>query len=144
VLNMKKLSAAVLAAAAIALTFTGSAHAETNPSCSSGVTQIGSTGYMKAGSQTVASVKQFKGCGKNWAYVYVWSSWRADHRNYRIRAGISTRTSESTVDTSGNDNGAQELWSNGANTLSACTIANGSVSSFDFSFSYSGRSDERC
>ncbi|WP_434442734.1 hypothetical protein [Lentzea sp. E54] len=138
----KKIGAAVLAAAAIAMTFTGTAQAETNPKCSSGVTQIGKTGYMKHGSATVASVKQFKGCGKNWAYVYVWDSWRATHGNYHIRAGIWTRTSDGAVDYSGNDSGAQELWSNGANTLSVCTTAVGQV--WGSGYSVSGGTDERC
>ncbi|MET9628782.1 hypothetical protein ABZX92_15090 [Lentzea sp. NPDC006480] len=138
---MKKLSAAVLAAAAMGMLFTGSAHAETNPRCGS-VTQIGSTGYMKSGGTTIASVKQFKGCNKNWAYVYVWDSWRANHRNYHIRAGIWTRTSDGAVDYNGNDSGAQELWSSGANTLGVCTTATGEV--FGSGFSYSGHSDERC
>ena len=49
----KRIGAAVLAAAAIAVTFAGPAQAETNPYCGS-VTQIGATKYIKAGSETVA------------------------------------------------------------------------------------------
>jgi hypothetical protein len=27
--------------------------------------------------ETVASVRQFKGCGKNFSHIYVWDSWIA-------------------------------------------------------------------
>jgi hypothetical protein len=139
---LKKIRAATLAAAAIALTFTGAAQAETNPSCSSGVTQIGATKYIKSGSATIASVKQFKGCGKNWAYVYIWDSWKAKHPTNHIRAGIWTRTSDGAVDYAGHDGTKQELWSNGANTLSVCTYAAGNV--FGSGYNASGSTEERC
>jgi hypothetical protein len=54
---MRKTSAVALAVAAVAAGFmTGTAHAETNPSCSS-MTQIGRTAYTKVGGETVAPVK---------------------------------------------------------------------------------------
>jgi hypothetical protein len=139
---LKKISATALAAAAIAMTFTGAAHAETNPKCSSGVTQIGSTKYLKHGSETVASLKQFKGCNKNWAYVYIWDAWKAKHPSNHIRAGIWTRTSDGAVDYAGHDGTRQELWSNGANTLNVCTYAAGEV--FGSGYDASGSTDERC
>ncbi|MFJ5985055.1 hypothetical protein [Lentzea sp. NPDC092896] len=139
---LKKISVTALAAAAIAMTFTGAAHAETNPKCSSGVTQIGSTKYLKHGSETVASLKQFKGCNKNWAYVYIWDSWKAKHPSNHIRAGIWTRTSDGAVDYAGHDGTKQELWSNGANTLNVCTYAAGDV--FGSGYSANGSTDERC
>ncbi|MDX8031485.1 hypothetical protein SK803_14765 [Lentzea sp. BCCO 10_0856] len=123
---MKKLSATVLAAAAIALTFTGSAHAETNPKCPSGVTKIGSTKYIKSGSATVASVKQFKGCGKNWGYIYVWDSWKASHGNFI--AAVTITRGDGGIDENSGSRGQQEVWSNGANTLQFCTMAYGTVS----------------
>ncbi|SMD25121.1 hypothetical protein [Lentzea albidocapillata] len=138
----KRIGAAVLAAAAIAMTFTGVAQAETNPKCSSGVTQMGATKYLKHGTETVASLKQFKGCNKNWAYVYVWDSWMAKHGTNHIRAGIWTRTSDGAVDYAGHDGSRQELWSNGANTLSVCTYAAGSV--FGSGYNASGSTAERC
>jgi len=139
---MKKVSAAVLAAAAIAVTFTGSAHAESNPYCGS-VTQIGATKYIKSGSETVASVKQFKGCNQNWGYTYVWDSWKAAHGSrFLAAAGIMTRTSGEPLGYGGAPEGVQEAWSNGSNTLSVCTRAYGSVISA--SYSYSGLTEERC
>ena len=125
---MKKLSAVVLAAAAIGMTFTGAAHAETNPRCTSGVTQIGSTKYLKSGNATVASIKQFKGCGKNWAYVYVWDSWKAGHRNFEASAAITRGDGD--IDLANGRPGQQEVWSTGANTLQYCTMAHGIVDRF--------------
>ena len=43
----------------------GVAQAESAPGCSSTV-QIGSTAYVKFQGQEIASVKQFKGCNRNW------------------------------------------------------------------------------
>jgi hypothetical protein len=125
---MQKLSAVVLAAAAIGMTFTGAAHAETNPRCTSGVTQIGSTKYIKSGSATVASVKQFKGCGKNWGYIYVWDSWKSSHPGFTASVAIATRDSDGEIDTDSGARGQQEVWSRGANTLRYCTRAYGHVS----------------
>jgi hypothetical protein len=139
---MQKIGAAVLAAAAIAVTFTGTAQAESNPHCSS-VTQIGATKHIKAGRETVASVKQYKGCNKNWGYIYVWDSWKAKHgKKFRASTGITTRNSEQPLGYSGGDEGDQEAWSNGSNTVSVCTRAYGAVVSA--SYTYSGQTEERC
>jgi hypothetical protein len=137
----KRIGAAVLAAAAVALTFTGSAQAETNPSCSSGVTQMGATKYIKSGSATIASVKQFKGCGKNWGYIYVWDSWRANHKTYSIFAGVAVRGAEFPAGWNRAEN-KQELWSYGADTLTKCTKGYGSI----VATSYTGgaETEERC
>ncbi|RDI21696.1 hypothetical protein [Lentzea flaviverrucosa] len=139
----KKIGAVVLAAAALAMTFTATAQAETNPKCPSGVTQIGSTKYLKSGGETVASVKQFKGCNKNWAYVYVWDSWRAKHKDFYLRAAIWTRTGSEAIDYNGGSRGQQEVWSNGANTLSQCTYAVGDVL-WQSGTDLHGSTDERC
>jgi hypothetical protein len=133
---MRKLSAAVLAAATLALTFTGAAHAETNPRCSS-VTQIGATKYIKSGSATVASVKQFKGCSKNWGYIYVWDSWKSGHSNFT--ASVAITRGDGSIDENSGGRGQQEVWSNGANTLQYCTSAIGFVSG-----GYYGQTEERC
>ncbi|KOV85044.1 hypothetical protein [Nocardia sp. NRRL S-836] len=138
----KKIGAAVLAAAALAMTFTGTAHAERNPACPSGVTQIGATKLLKHGSETVASLKQFKGCDKNWAYVYIWDAWHAKHPTNHIRAGIWTRSSDGAVDYNGHDGRSQELWSRGANTLNVCTYAAGDV--FGSGYDAHGSTEERC
>jgi len=137
----KRIGAAVLAAAAIAMTFTGSAQAETNPSCSSGVTQMGATKYIKSGSATIASVKQFKGCGKNWGYIYVWDSWRANHTRYSIFAGVQVRGAEFPSGYNRAEN-KQELWSYGTDTLTKCTKGYGSIQAE----SYGGgvETEERC
>jgi len=116
----KKIGSVVLAAAALALAFTGQAQAETNPSCSS-VTQIGATAYVKHGSATIASVKQFKGCGKNWGYIYVWDSWRANHRDYIPTAAIQVRGAEFPTGDKQGARGQQEVWSYGTDTLDKCT-----------------------
>jgi hypothetical protein len=135
-----KLSAAVLAAAAIALTFTGAAQAETNPSCGS-VTQMGATKYIKSGSATIASVKQFKGCGKNWGYIYVWDSWRANHKTYSIFAGVQVRGAEFPSGFNRAEN-KQELWSYGTDTLSKCTKGYGSIQAE--SYGDGVETEERC
>ncbi|WP_053733438.1 hypothetical protein [Nocardia sp. NRRL S-836] len=127
---LKKIGAAVLAAAALAMTFTGTAQAERNPACPSGVTQIGSTAYVKLGTTTIASVKQFKGCNKNWAYTYVWDSWVAAHpRDWTIFVGVWTKDGQQARDSFSSRTGAQEAWSTGANTLTECTFARGAVQS---------------
>ncbi|NKE62832.1 hypothetical protein FXN61_41365 [Lentzea sp. PSKA42] len=137
----KRIGAAVLAAAAIAMTFTGTAQAETNPSCSSGVTQIGATKYLKSGSTTIASVKQFKGCNKNWGYVYVWDSWRANHREYTIYAGVQVRGAEFPSGYNSARN-KQEVWSYGTDTLTKCTKGYGSIVAA--SYSDGVETEERC
>ncbi|MFS8098746.1 hypothetical protein LFM09_16570 [Lentzea alba] len=134
---MGKLTATVLAAAAIAVTFTGTAQAETNPRCSTGVTKIGDTKYLKSGSKTVASVKQFKGCNKNWGYIYVWDSWKADHPNFV--ATVAVTTGDGGIDTDSGARGQQEVWSRGARTLNVCTQVYGTVSG-----GHAGFTEERC
>lgn len=137
----KILAAAAVTAAATAVLSTGTAHAETNPSCSR-VDQIGATAYIKNFERTVASVKQFVGCGKNWSYVYVWDAWLADHRgDFRLTAYVTTRDGL----THGYKTGAQgqrELWSRGADTVGVCTRAYGDVDGDNYFLS--GRTDERC
>lgn len=138
---MRRILATAAIAAAAATMLTGTAHAESNPSCSS-VTQIGSTAYIKNYDTTVASVKQFKGCGKNYSYTYVWDSWIASHgRNFYLTTYILTRDNN----THGYKMGAQgqrELWSNGANTLDQCTRAHGDINGS--SYFLHARTSERC
>lgn len=116
----------VLAAAALAvptaLVFSAPAHAETNPHCASSV-QIGATAYMTVGGQTAASVKQYKGCGKNYAYTYVWQQYRASHGAYQVCTSIVT---EFTLHDLRCTNGP-DVWSGGANTLAVCTLALGEI-----------------
>ncbi|MEV4720947.1 hypothetical protein AB0J94_27430 [Micromonospora noduli] len=127
---MKKLSrrgVRILAAAGLAmpaaLTFAGPAHAETNPRCVDSV-QIGATAYVTVGGQTAASVKQYKGCGKNYAYTYVWQQYRASHGSYQVCTSIVTGSTLRDLQCSS----GPEVWSLGANTLSVCTRALGGIS----------------
>ncbi len=137
---MRKIGATVLAAAAIALSFTGAAHAESNPSCGS-LTQMGATKYLKSGSRTIASVKQFKGCGKNWGYTYVWDSWRADHHEYYIYAGVQVRGAEFPSGYNGEHN-KQEVWSYGTDTLDKCTKGYGAIAAAAYGDGV--ETEERC
>ncbi|MFD8597118.1 hypothetical protein ACFV1L_19160 [Kitasatospora sp. NPDC059646] len=98
-----------------------SVSAATPAGCSS-VTQIGVTGYVTVGGQTMASVKQYKGCGKNYAYMYVWQGYRDTHSSWQGCTSIVTGTTIQDVQC--NDN-MVEIWSSGADTLSQCTQAIG-------------------
>ncbi|MDX8031144.1 hypothetical protein SK803_13025 [Lentzea sp. BCCO 10_0856] len=101
------------------------ANAETNPSCSR-VDQIGSTAYIKSGGTTIASVKQFKGCNKNWSYTYVWEGFRNSHSGtWWACSGVSTSGGLQDYKCGGNHQ--KEVWSSGANTLSVCTKAYGQL-----------------
>ncbi|MEV6239880.1 hypothetical protein [Lentzea sp. NPDC051838] len=101
------------------------ASAETNPHCSR-VTQIGSTAYIKSGGTNIASVKQFKGCNKNWSYTYVWEGFRNSHKNVNWWA-CSGVTNGTLVDYMCGGNHQAEVWSTGANTISDCTKAYGQL-----------------
>ncbi|MFF5207321.1 hypothetical protein [Streptosporangium sp. NPDC000396] len=128
--------------------FSGSAQAETNPACSR-VTQIGSTGYVDVGGQEFASVKQFKGCGKNWAYLFVWASYRRSHGSWNACVSIATKNSSGgrTMRDVRCDNGRfTELWSSGADTLRVCTVALGWKGNGPFPYrgEPTARTSERC
>jgi hypothetical protein len=116
--------AAVAAALTVAGLGSGVAQAETPPGCSSTV-QIGSTAYITYGGQTIASVKQFKGCNQNWAYTYVWDQFRANHSDYYVASSIDAGTDPLGYTVSAK--GARENWSYGTNTLSVCTRADGLI-----------------
>jgi hypothetical protein len=137
---MRKVMLILPAVALSALATVAPAQAESAPGCSSTV-QIGSTGYVKKGSTTIASVKQFKGCGKNWAYIYVWDSWASQPGGYNSSAEMvinGTRDLGSTVI----GRNKQDIWSEGTNTLTKCTRAYGEV--WGDGNVYWGQTDERC
>jgi hypothetical protein len=121
------LAATVLAVSG-SLAYATAANAETNPNCAS-VTQIGSTAHIVINGATFASVKQFKGCNKNWGYVYVWQSWRDSHSNWDMCAAIAIIEGSPPYDLVGlycsYDTRKSEQWSFGTNTLSVCTRAVG-------------------
>jgi hypothetical protein len=122
-----KLALAAVASAALVMAGlgTGVAQAESAPGCSS-IVQIGSTAYGKYQGQDAISVKQFKGCGKNWSYVYVWQGFRDKHIAYRAHAAVYVQLdggmSWGDVDKAGSP---VEVWSQGTNTLDTCTAAEG-------------------
>jgi hypothetical protein len=117
--------ATVATAAAVAAVSTP-ALAESPPGCS-GTTQIGSTAYITTGGTTFASVKQFKGCNKNWAYVYVWSGYRSTHSHWEACSSIAKMSGSSGTleDLKCDYTNPVEVWSTGAATLAYCTQAVG-------------------
>ncbi|MGC4745205.1 hypothetical protein ACLQ28_06025 [Micromonospora sp. DT201] len=125
--SLTRRSVRILAAAGLAmpavLAFSGPAYAETNPRCAGSV-QIGATAYVTVGGQTAASVKQYKGCGKNYAYTFVWQQYRASHGSYQVCTSIVTGNTLRDLQCSS----GPEVWSSGANTLSECTRALGGIS----------------
>jgi hypothetical protein len=125
---MRKLLCATGVVAALATLGVGSAQAETAPGCSSTV-QIGATAYGQYQGQNAISVKQFKGCGKNWSYVFVWQGFRDKHIPYTLGASINAQYDDAElvqgeVDKSGSP---VELWSKGTDTLTVCTQAAGMI-----------------
>jgi hypothetical protein len=123
------------------------AQAETNPACPTGVTQIGTTGHIVIGGATFASVKQFKGCGKNWGYLYVWQSWRNSHPNWDMCAAVVVDDGSGEVIgvKCAADTTRVELWSYGAATLQICTYALGWYGTSNPStIVATGRSSTRC
>ena len=129
--------ATVALAAGVVISTSTPAAAESAPGCGP-VVQIGDTGYIKVSGQTAASVKQFKGCGKNWAYAYVWKSFRDTHSSWRISAGVETPSQVVGWNTSTGN----EVWSDGANTLDVCTQAYSELNTNGIE--YRGWTDTRC
>ncbi|MFC0434258.1 hypothetical protein [Kutzneria buriramensis] len=138
---------ALAAAASLALVAgglgAGVAQAESAPGCSSTV-QIGSTAYGSYQGQDAISVKQFKGCGQNWSYIYVWQSFRDRHISYRAHASVYVQfdggMSWGDVDKSGSP---VEVWSEGTNTLDSCTAASGYIQ-FGSDSTVSAKTGWRC
>ncbi|GIF69763.1 hypothetical protein Ais01nite_77980 [Asanoa ishikariensis] len=120
--GVRMLASVALAVPAV-LAFAGPAQAEVNPRCAGSV-QIGATAYVTVGGQTAASVKQYKGCGKNYAYTYVWQQYRASHGAYQVCTSIVTGNTLRDLQCSS----GPDVWSLGANTLSVCTRALGGIS----------------
>ena len=137
---MRKVMFILPAVALSVLASAGVAQAEQAPGCSSTV-QIGSTGHVKKGSTIIASVKQFKGCGKNWAYTYVWDSYANQPGGFSSSAAMVVNGDR---DFNSNVNGRnkQHVWSKGTNTLSDCTRAYGEV--WGDGNVYWGQTDQRC
>ena len=143
---MRFVSVAAVAAFVLAGMSSGVAHAESAPGCGP-VTQIGTTAYIQTGagsSSIVASVKQFKGCGKNWAYVYVWDQYISKGRSFEIHTAIYPDGANPSG--SVRQRNKQENWSKGTNTLSQCTRASGTFVDLvnDPSYGWQEFTDKRC
>ncbi|MEV6235820.1 hypothetical protein [Lentzea sp. NPDC051838] len=140
---MRFVSVAAVAAFVLAGLSSGIAHAESAPGCDR-VTQIGRTAYIDMGGGPVASVKQFKGCGKNFAYVWVWDSWIKPGRSYEVQASIypDGRNPAGGVRV----RNKQEVWSKGTDTLDVCTRASGTLVDLvgDPSYGWQAFTDKRC
>jgi hypothetical protein len=139
--KFKSVALTVGLAAGIALLGGAPATAETAPGCSR-VTQIGATKILKGGGETIASIKQFVGCNKNYGYTFVWESWANAHRGFDAGAGLWVK---GTGDLQGYNVGAKndrEVWSDGLNTVNKCTKAYGAVGHPDRV--YAADTEERC
>ncbi|MGW0871563.1 hypothetical protein ACWD3Z_13870 [Streptomyces sp. NPDC002740] len=93
------------------------------PGCSA-VSQIGATAYIWVSGSVAASVKQYVGCDKNFAYVYVWQSFRTNHGSWDIAASINT---SSATGLGKKWSTGIEVWSLGTNTLNVCTRGIGQI-----------------
>ncbi|WP_204077857.1 hypothetical protein [Planotetraspora phitsanulokensis] len=127
---------ALLCAPAVA-GISGTAHAESAPGCA-GTTQIGSTAYITSGGTTFASVKQFVGCGKNWAYLYVWEGYRSTHSTWDACVAVGT-TGDHALNGTQCRTHTTEIWSLPTNTVSVCTQAVGWIPD-----GASAKTSERC
>ncbi|AXK35276.1 hypothetical protein DVA86_24170 [Streptomyces armeniacus] len=109
--------------------------------------QIGTTGYIKQGGETIASVKQFYSpeCKENYSYVWVWQSFTDKQDDYDVSAGVYSYTQDKQLGTVTwpKDNG-QEYWSEGAATVDDCTAAVGTLRPAGSATTLSGQSDKRC
>jgi hypothetical protein len=126
---MKRTTFVAVAALLLGLTTSGQAQAESAPGCSS-VTQIGKTAYIGDHGQKWVSVKQFKGCNKNWAYAYTWSDVHNGGAPYTPVFVIIEKWgnvwSREPYGHEGRRDGhyrQQELWSSGTDTVNVCTSA---------------------
>ncbi|MFI7601485.1 hypothetical protein [Actinoplanes sp. NPDC049681] len=123
-------AAALAAAGTATLVSATPALASTPPSCSS-VRQIGTTRVLTVGGMEAASVKQYYGCGSNYAYIYVWQQYRDTHSNWDLYVHVIDHSD------SGSDYGVgelnnttrAELWGAPANTAAHCTHVTGYLNS---------------
>ena len=145
---MKRTTFIAAAALLLGLATSGQAQAESAPGCGP-VTQIGKTGHIGDNGQTWASVKQFKGCGKNWAYIYTWADAHGSGAPYTPELIVIEKWASTSAREPYGHEGLrkgryrqQELWSAGTNTLNTCTSAYAEWNSG--AMTYRGRTDIRC
>jgi hypothetical protein len=122
--RIAKMATVAALAVPVLLGAAGTAQASTPSGCSS-VTQIGSTAYVNVGGQTMASVKQYKGCGKNYSYLYVWDGYRSTHSSWDVCTTVLANSHDIMDVNCGPVSNPVEVWSFGAATLSQCTQAMG-------------------
>ncbi|MEU8570660.1 hypothetical protein AB0C51_20325 [Streptomyces pathocidini] len=109
--------------------------------------QIGTTGYVKRGSETAASVKQFysPSCAENYAYVWVWDSFKATAGDYDVTTAVYSYSQDEYLgQRSWTNTTAQEFWSHGTVTVSECTAAVGYVRKAGDPVANGGASSKRC
>ncbi|MGW4727070.1 hypothetical protein [Streptomyces sp. NPDC004291] len=133
-MNFGKKAAATLGAltavAGLSLINAPSAAASTPSGCSN-VSQIGSTRVLQVGGMDAASVKQYYGCGYNYAYIYVWQQFRDTHTKWNLAVHIVNHSDSGTDygDAAVSNTTRSELWGPAANTSAFCTHATGYLNS---------------
>lgn len=109
--------------------------------------EIGTTGYVKRGSETVASVKQFYSpeCQENYGYLWVWQSFRDKEDDYDVSTAVYSYSQDEILGKRAwtNSNG-QEYWSNATDTVKECTAAIGAVREAGVPLQYQAASSKRC
>ena len=123
--------AAATAAVAVGSLAVASPALASTPSSCSNVRQIGTTRVLTVGGMQAASVKQYYGCGYNYAYIYVWEQYRNTHSNWDLHIHVINH------DDSGSDYGMAtlnnttraELWGPAADTAAHCTHVTGYLNS---------------
>ncbi len=145
---MKRTTFIAVAALLLGVVTSGQAQAESAPGCGP-VTQIGKTAHIGDNGQKWASIKQFKGCGKNWAYLYTWTATHTSGAPYTPElilieqwASPDAREPYGRVGIRKGGYRQQELWSSGTNTLNDCTAAYAEWDSG--AMTYRARTDIRC
>jgi hypothetical protein len=140
---MKRTTFIAVAALLLGVVTSGQAQAESAPGCGP-VTQIGATAHIGDNGQKWASIKQFKGCGKNWAYIYTWSAVHNAGAPYTPELVLIEQwaSKDARVGLKKGSYRKQELWSSGTNTLSDCTSAYAEWDSG--ALTYRARTDIRC
>jgi len=123
-------TAALVAVGVATLVNSSPALASTPASCGS-VRQIGTTRVLTVGGIEAASVKQYYGCGYNYAYIYVWEQYRDTHSNWDLYVHVIDHTDSGSDYSVGelNNTTRAELWGAPADTAAHCTHVTGYLNS---------------
>ncbi|AXK36094.1 hypothetical protein DVA86_29355 [Streptomyces armeniacus] len=109
--------------------------------------QIGTTGYVKRGSETIASVKQFYSptCQENYGYLWVWQGFRDKHGDYDVNSAVYSYSQDEVLGARAwTDSNGQEYWSYPTDTVRDCTAAVGAVRPAGSPLAYQAASSKRC